>query len=108
MWAGIRTMPLGSDEIRLRFNFNNDAYDGAMLYPDGHRAPANNPTLTGDGLTWESPNSGGGMWVYRIHLASPDSMVGSLVLRDAPPNLRPAPEGTLVLKRQPPEKRKQP
>ena len=75
-----------------------------MLHPGGGRAPSNNLTQTADGLTWESPNSGGGTWVYHVRLAAQDSMVGTLVLRDAPPNLQPAPTGTLVLTRMVPER----
>lgn len=108
VWSGVRTLPPGSDEIRFRVSFNNDKYDGEMVHPDGHRAPQNHLALTADGLTWDSPNSGGGTWEYHVHLVSPDSMIGRLILRDAPPSLRPAPQGTLVLKRQPPERTKQP
>ena len=108
LWAGVRTLPLGSDDFRLRYSVNNDRYDGVMLLPDGHRAPQKNLTMTADGLSWDSPNSGGGTWEYHAHLASPDSLVGTLVLRDAPPNLQPAPRGTIVLKRQPPERTRQP
>jgi hypothetical protein len=104
LWAGVRTMEIGSDDIRFQYTVTDGKYSGVMLHPGGGRAVQKNLTQTADGLTWESPNNGGGTWVYRVRLAGPDSMVGTLVLRDAPANLRPAPQGTLVLQRQPSEK----
>jgi len=108
MWTGLRTMPMGAGEIRLQFNASatDGTYSGAMLFPNGGRAPHQKLTQSADGLTWESPNSGGGTWVYHVRLAARDSMVGTLVLRDAPPNLQPAPKGTLVLTRMASEKSK--
>ena len=108
MWSGVRTMPMGTGEIRFQFNANatEGTYSGAMLFPNGGRAPHQKLTQSADGLTWESPNSGGGTWVYHVRLAARDSMVGTLVLRDAPPNLQPAPKGTLVLTRVASEKSK--
>ena len=100
LWMGHRTMPLGGDDITFQFSVADEKYSGAMLFPNGGRAPHVNLKSTAAGLTWESPNSGGGTWVYAVRLAGPDSMVGTLVLRDPPPNLTPAPTGTLVLKRQ--------
>ena len=104
LWSGTRTMPIGTDDVRFRFDAADGKYSGVMLHPGGGRAPSNNLTQTADGLTWESPNSGGGTWVYHVRLAAQDSMVGTLVLRDAPPNLQPAPTGTLVLTRMVPER----
>lgn len=101
LWTGTRTMPVGSDDIRLRFSVVDGNYAGAMLHPGGRIAPHHNLAASAAGLTWESPNSGGGTWVYNVRLAGPDSMVGTLVLRDPPPNLTPAPRGTMVLTRQP-------
>ena len=101
VWRGTRTMPLGSDQIGFRFTVTDDKYVGATLHPGGGTAPQNALTATAGGLTWEQPNSGGGTWVFRVRLAGPDSMVGTLVLREPPPNLTPAPAGTMVLLRQP-------
>jgi hypothetical protein len=101
VWRGVRTMPVGTGEIGFRFMVEQGHYSGRTLHPDGSTAPQNNLAATARGLTWESPNSGGGTWVYSVRLAGPDSMVGTLVLRDPPPNLTPAPRGTLVLIRQP-------
>ena len=101
VWSGTRTMPMGSDDIGLRFTVANEKYSGLTLHPGGGTAPQNNLTLTAAGLTWEQPNSGGGTWVFNVRLAGPDSMVGTLVLRDAPANFERVPKGTMVLTRQP-------
>jgi len=100
VWRGTRIMPIGSDQIGFRFTVADDKYTGVTLHPNGGTAPQNALTATAAGLSWEQPNSGGGTWVFRVRLAGPDSMVGTLVLRDPPPNLTPAPTGTMVLLRQ--------
>ena len=101
VWAGTRTMPMGTDDIGLRFTVADEKYSGLTLHPGGGTAPQNKLTLTAAGLTWEQPNSGGGTWVFNVRLAGPDSMVGTLVLRDAPANFEGVPKGTMVLTRQP-------
>jgi hypothetical protein len=101
VWAGTRTMPIGSDDIGFRFTAANGAYSGLTLHPDGGTSPQNKLTLTAAGLTWEQPNNGGGTWVFNVRLAGPDSMVGTLMLRDAPSNFKTLPKGTMVLTRQP-------
>ena len=101
VWRGTRTMPVGSDEIRLRFTVTDEKYSGATIHPGGNTSPQNNLVATAAGLTWEQPNSGGGTWVFHVRLAGPDTMVGTLVLRDPPANLTPAPRGTMGLTRQP-------
>jgi hypothetical protein len=100
LWAGTRTMPMGEDPISTRITVNDGTYAGVMILPNGATPPWQRLTATSSGLTWESPNIGGGTWVYSVHLASPDSMVGTLILRDAPPRFNPVPKGTIVLKRQ--------
>lgn len=99
LWVGVRTMPLGADTIGLRFTVVDGRYAGETLHPDGSRAPQHRLAASAAGLAWEQPNSGGGTWVFRVRLAGPDSMAGTLVLRDPPPSLTPAPRGTLVLTR---------
>jgi len=94
-------MPMGTDDIGLRFTVADEKYSGLTLHPGGGTAPQNKLTLTAAGLTWEQPNSGGGTWVFNVRLAGPDSMVGTLMLRDAPANFERAPKGTMVLTRQP-------
>ena len=106
VWTGTRTMPVGTGEIGFRFTVKDEKYSGQTLHPDGSTAPQDKLTLTAAGLTWESPNSGGGTWVYSVRLASPDSMVGTLVLRDAPANFTTVPKGTMVLTRQAPARSK--
>jgi hypothetical protein len=101
-------MPIGSDEITVRFTIVDGAYTGATLHPAGGAVPHRQLAATAGGLTWEQPNSGGGMWVYALRIVDPDSMTGTLVLRDPPPNLTPAPRGTLVLTRQASAARRQP
>jgi hypothetical protein len=101
LWRGVRTMPLGSDDIALRFTVIDGKYAGVMLHPGGHTSPENNIAVTAAGLTFDHPNSGGGTWVYHLRLVGPDSIAGSLVLRDPPPNLTPAPKGTMTLTRAP-------
>jgi hypothetical protein len=72
LWAGVRTMPSSAGEIRFQFTVIDGKYSGVMLHPGGGRAPQNNLVQTADGLTWDSPNSGGGTWVYHVRLAAPD------------------------------------
>ena len=100
LWLGTRTMPLGQGEIAFRFSVADGAYTGATVHADGGSVPHRQLTATAAGLVWEQPNSGGGTWVYNVRLVGPDSMIGALVLRDPPPNLTPAPTGTMVLVRQ--------
>jgi hypothetical protein len=99
LWQGTRTMPLGAGDVVFRFSVVDGSYNGATLHPDGGAVRHGQLAATAGGLTWEQPNSGGGTWVYRVRLVSPDSIVGTLILRDPPPNLTPAPSGTLVLVR---------
>ena len=96
-------MPIGSDGIRFDFTVVNDEYAGATIHPGGGRAPHQKLVASATGLTWEQPNSGGGTWVFKMRLAGPDSLVGTIVLRDPPPNLTPAPEGTIALTRDMPK-----
>lgn len=98
-WTGTRTMPVGSDAISFSFSVIDDNYTGVTLHPGGASSPQHSLTATSAGLTWEQPNSGGGTWVFHVRLAGPDSLAGTLVLRDAPANLMPAPVGSMVLTR---------
>jgi hypothetical protein len=93
-------MPVGQDEIQLRFSVDDGKYAGFLILPYGRAVSGNNLVANSTGITWESPNSGGGTWVYHVRLVGPDSLAGTLVLRDAPPNFNPVPQGTLTLKRQ--------
>lgn len=99
VWTGQRSMPLGTDQLTVRLVVQEDKYASIMMLPNGKPTPERPVSATSAGLVWEQANSGGGNWMYKVHLASPDSLVGTLVLNNAPANLSPAPSGTLVLKR---------
>ena len=103
-WSGTRRMPVGDDPIRFNFTVVDDKYQGVTLHPGGASSPQRNLVASATGLTWEQPNSGGGTWVFRMRLASADSMVGTIVLRDAPANFDPVPAGTMTLTRVAPPK----
>jgi hypothetical protein len=103
LWSGTRVMPVGSDQIRLRFTVKDGKYLGVTIHPGGDEAPQINLTATAAGLRWEQPNSGGGTWIFNVRLASPDSLAGTLILRDAPANFTEIPSGTMALTRQPPD-----
>jgi hypothetical protein len=106
-WRGSRTMSdapggVATDAIGMTFDVADSVkglYEGAMVLPNGARAPFRELTSTQAGLTWEQPNSGGGKWVYSDRLMTRDSIAGTLVLRGAP--WKPAwdPSGTFVLTR---------
>jgi hypothetical protein len=100
-WVGTRVMPIGTDRIGLRFRVVDGRYAGETLHPDGGTAPQRKLAASSAGLTWEQPNSGGGTWVFVVRLVAPDSLAGTIVLRDAPPDFDPVPRGTLSFVRQP-------
>ena len=102
-WQGVRSMPMGAGGFALRVTVIDGKYTGAMIMPDGGAIPGRNLKATAAGLTWESPNSGGGTWAYAVRLVSPDSIAGTLELRDAPPEFNPVPKGTLALSRKAPK-----
>ena len=76
-------------------------YGGAMLLPDGARAPYAETTFTNGEMRWKMPNSGGGFWVYSAKLVGRDSLSGTVALVDWPqlPAGEKAPSGTLGLVR---------
>lgn len=98
-WEGRRIMPGGSDDVTIRFLVQNDKYLSSIAPANGRAEPERAAQATSAGLSWQQPNSGGGTWLYKVHFASPDSLVGTLVLTNAPANLTPAPAGTLSLRR---------
>jgi hypothetical protein len=107
-WEGDRTMRVPddgqTDRLRIVFKVTDSArvsYDGAIFHQDGSRAPFVNATLSDAGLTWEQANSGGGKWIYKAALVSPDSIIGTLVLRGAPWTPAKEPSGTFSLTRKP-------
>ena len=94
-------MPVGSDELHLRFTLENGAYLGQLVHHDGSATPAVRVSDGATGITWEMPNSGGGTWRYRMRLVSPDSIAGTLELLNPPAELMPAPKGTIAARRVP-------
>ena len=44
VWAGIRTMPIGSDDIAFRFTVADGVYSGLTLHPGGGASPQNKLT----------------------------------------------------------------
>ncbi|MDQ6831376.1 MAG: hypothetical protein M3081_21145 [Gemmatimonadota bacterium] len=97
----MRTMPIGSDPIGFNFSVVDGKYAGVTVHPGGGTSPQHNLVATAADLTWEQPNSGGGTWMFNVRLVAADGMAGTLVLRDPPANLTPAPKGTMVLTRRP-------
>lgn len=105
LWRGARSLPPGTDTVTLLFTVDNGHLVGAMVYPRGLVVPHDKLTAQKNAMTWEQRNSGGGMWVYTVHLVGEDRMEGTVVLRDAPANLQPAPAGNVSLVRQLPTQR---
>lgn len=107
VWDGSRQME-GRDDahpIGMAFTVTDSAktiYTGALIMPDGGRIPFPQATVAHDTLTWRSPNSGGGTWVYTATLVGTDTLAGTLVLRDAPWEPATDPSGTFALVRRRP------
>ena len=104
LWTGLRRMPVGDNEIGFEFTVAADRYSGQTLVGGGAVAHER-LVASAAGLRWEQPNNGGGLWLYTVRLAGPDSLVGTLKLQGGPPDLRPVPEGTLILVRRTPADR---
>jgi hypothetical protein len=102
-WQGIRTMPMGAGGFALRLTVVDGKYSGAMIMPNGNAIPAQGLKATAAGITWDSPNSGGGTWAYTMRLVAPDSIAGTVVLENAPPEFNPIPRGTIALSRKAPK-----
>lgn len=80
-------------------------YDGAQAMPDGGRVPFPGAKLADGVLTWESPNSGGGKWIYAAKIVGRDTLTGTMTLRGAPWNPSPEPVGKFTLVRLKPGER---
>jgi hypothetical protein len=101
-WVGRLTMP--GDEpipIAMIIDVADGKYTGATIWPNGARAPHNNHALSGDALTWQQINSGGGTWHYSLTRTAGDTLVGTMTLHDAPNFPPPLPTGTITLVRNP-------
>ncbi len=109
VWSGSRVMNDGPgsdapEPIGLMFSVADTArqtYSGALLFPDGGRAPFRDAALAQSKLVWEQANSGGGKWVYSAKLVGRDSIAGTVVLRGAPWKPAKDPSGTFGLVRRP-------
>jgi hypothetical protein len=108
-WAGSMTLtegPRADHPVPLTIAWNvadtaTRAYSGATIHPDDARVSHLETVVRGGEMRWKQPNSGGGFWVYSARLVSPDSIAGTVILRDWPqlsPGA-PAPRGTFALAR---------
>jgi hypothetical protein len=101
-WVGRRNIEANAMPVAFAINADNERYSSVMILPDNARVPLERTRLVGDTLVWESPNSGGGMWVYKAHRLAGDTLVGTILLRDAPANFGPKPpSGKFSVVRQP-------
>ena len=99
-WGGTRTVEGNRDPVVIAVDVANGKYFGAIIHPDGSMAEHQHEHVEGNALTWDSPNSGGGTWVYRVKLVGPDSIAGTVALQGAPAIFGPKPpSGTVTLAR---------
>jgi hypothetical protein len=108
-WEGEITMQRGPGTndprtVVMLFTIADTArgtYAGTTINPGHGRAPHDNTNVKNGELHWQQPNSGGGQWIYVARLAAPDSIVGTLALRDWPqlPGGEQPPVGDFVLRR---------
>jgi hypothetical protein len=101
-WVGQLAMP-GNEAIPIAMiiEATDGKYTGATVWPNGARAPHDNNKASGDVITWDQSNSGGGRWYYTMKRTAGDSLVGTMTLRDAPNFPPPMPTGTVRLIRNP-------
>ncbi len=85
-WVGRRAIEENGMPVAFAIEADNGRYSSVMILPDNAKVPLERTRLIGDTLVWESPNSGGGMWVYKARRVAADTIVGTVVLRDAPAN----------------------
>jgi hypothetical protein len=101
-WVGRRTISEDGMPVAFAIEADNGRYSSVIILPDNAKVPLERTRLVGDTLVWESPNSGGGMWVYKARRVAADTLVGTVVLRDAPANFGPKPpSGKFNVVRQP-------
>ena len=101
-WVGRRAIEGDRMPIAFAIAADNGRYSSVMILPDRAKVALERTRLVGDTLVWESPNSGGGMWVYKARRVAADTLVGTVVLRDAPANFGPnPPSGNFNVVRQP-------
>jgi hypothetical protein len=101
-WVGRRNIEENGMPVAFAIAADSGRYSSVMILPDNAKVPLERTRLVGDTLVWESPNSGGGMWVYKARRVAADTLVGTVVLRDAPANFGPKPpSGKFNVVRQP-------
>ena len=105
-WEGTMTMKPQPGEagrpipISMVFDLADTStvqYGGATIFPGNARAPHLETKSERGSLTWQQRNSGRGMFTYTARLASPDSIVGTVILRDS--DWPTPPTGSFVLVR---------
>lgn len=99
-WQGTQTLPEGRDTRPMAMTFSvadssAGTYDGTQLMADGGSVPYPGAKAKGGVLSWTSPNSGGGSWVFTARIAA-DTLVGQAVLKDAP--WKPSPEPVMTFR----------
>lgn len=106
VWEGTRRNPMGEESpATLMFEVSDSSkqqYRGAQMMADGGRVPYPEVSWSAGALTWKSPNSGGGDWMYTGRLSGTDTLKVEMVLKGAPWNPSPEPKMTYVLARKAP------
>ena len=99
-WIGTMTIR-GDQPVLFEFAVEHGAYKSGRVFPDNNYVQLDNTRLNGEELSWESPNSGGGVWHYKARRITSDSIVGLVELRGiTPPEGFPG-KGSFTLVRRP-------
>lgn len=94
--GGVTTMPT---TMVFQADSTGATYTGFFVLPNGEHAPYEKVLKDGPSLTFESRNSGGGMWKFKGRLAGRDTLTGTLALEDWPQANGMKPAGTFTLVR---------
>ena len=70
-WVGRLMMDNDTIPIAMIIDVADGKYTGSTVWPDGGRAPHNNTATSGQTITWQQTNSGGGLWHYELELLRP-------------------------------------
>lgn len=101
VWVGRMMMDNDTVPIAMIIEANEGKYTGSTVLPNGAHAPHNNTAVSGNTITWQQTNSGGGLWHYDLKLSAGDTLSGKMVLHDAPNFPPPLPTVRYVLIRNP-------